>query len=50
MKIYDVIFDYASRLAFNIVYPAVKKDEKNQTNNQKKILKSLLKKIQDTEL
>jgi hypothetical protein len=39
MKLYDILFDYASRLAFNTVYVAVKRDEKNQNKNQKKILK-----------
>ena len=48
MRIYDIMFDYISRLAFNAVYFAVKKDEKNQTRNQKKILNSLLNKIQNT--
>ena len=50
MKIYDVMFDHASRLVFDIIYPAVKRDEKNQTKDQKKILKRLIKKILDTEL
>jgi hypothetical protein len=49
MKLCDVLFDYSSRLAFNIVYGAVKRDDKNQTKNQKKILKSLLNKIQRTQ-
>ena len=31
MKFYDVLFDYASRLAFKPVYIAVKRDDKNQT-------------------
>jgi hypothetical protein len=48
MRIYDIMFDYISRLAFNAVYFAVKKDEKDQTRNQKKILNSLLNKIQNT--
>ena len=46
--VYDILFDYISRLAFDTVYLAVKIDEKNQTKNQKKILKSLLNKIQKT--
>ena len=46
---YDIMFDYISRLAFNTVYLAVKRDEKNQTRNQKKILKSLLNKIHNTQ-
>jgi hypothetical protein len=49
MKLYDILFDYSSRLAFNTVYLAVKRDDKNQTKNQKKILKSLLNKIQRTQ-
>ena len=49
MKLYDILFDYSSRLAFNIVFGAVKRDEKNQTKNQKRILKYLLNKIQRTQ-
>ena len=49
MKFYDALFDYASRLAFKPVYIAVKKDDKNQVKDQKKILKSLLNKIKRTQ-
>lgn len=49
MRIYDIMFDHIGRLAFNSVYLAVKRDEKGQTKNQKKILKSLLSEIQKTQ-
>lgn len=49
MKLYDIFFDYVGRLAFNVIYPAVKKDERNQINNQKKILRRLLKTVSNTQ-
>lgn len=49
MKLWDILFDHAGRLSFNIVYQAVKRDEKNQIKNQKKIFKSLVKRLANTQ-
>lgn len=45
---YDILFDYTSRLVFNIVYFAVKDEDKHCIKNQKKILKNLVWNIKDT--
>ena len=49
MKLWDTLFDYAGKLSFNIIYQAVKRDEKNQIKNQKKIFKSLVNTLIDTQ-
>lgn len=49
-KLYNELFNCTSILVFNTIYLAVKRDERNEINNQKRILKWLLKNIGNTQI